>query len=72
MSLLQEPADRLLAAVRTLLAAGTGAGRLQPGLSAEDVLMALGGITLIAEHEHQPDLARRLIALLIEGLAVRG
>ena len=62
----------LAEAVRTLLAAGTDAGRLQPGLSAEDVLMALGGITLIAEHEHQPELARRLIDLLIGGLAARG
>ena len=59
-------------AVQTLLTAGIDAGLLQAGLSAGDVLMALGGITLIAEHEHQPELARRLIALLIGGLADRG
>ena len=49
-------------AVQSLLAAGTATGRLRSGLSAEDVLMALGGITLISEHEQQPELAPRLIA----------
>ena len=58
-------------AVQSLLAAGTAAGRLRPGLSAGDVLMALGGITLISEHEQQPELASRLISLLLLGLAAR-
>lgn len=58
-------------AVETLLDAGAAAGRLRPGLSAGDVLMALGGITLIAEHEQQPELAPRLISLLLLGLAAR-
>lgn len=55
-------------AVEALLAAGAAAGRLRPGLSAGDVLMALGGITLISEHEKQPELAPRLISLLLAGL----
>jgi AcrR family transcriptional regulator len=59
-------------AVQTLLAAGTEAGALRPGLSAGDVLLALGGITLISEHEAQPDLAPRLIALLLDGLTAPG
>jgi AcrR family transcriptional regulator len=55
-------------AVQALLAAGTAAGALRPGLDPGDVLMALGGITLISEHEHQPELAPRLISLLLTGL----
>ena len=34
--------------------------------------MALGGITLITEHEDKPELTRRLIDLLSGGLAGRG
>lgn len=58
-------------AVQSLLAAGAAAGGLRPGLSAGDVLMALGGITLISEHEQQPELAPRLISMLLLGLAAR-
>lgn len=58
-------------AVETLLAAGIAAGRLRADGSASDVLMALGGITLISGHEHQRDLASRLISLLLDGLASR-
>lgn len=59
-------------AVRALLEAGVAAGRLRPGLDAGDVLMALGGITLISEHEHEPELASRLITLLVDGLRAGG
>ena len=55
-------------AVETLLAAGTAAGQLRDDVSAGDVLMALGGITLISGHEHQRELASRLISLLLDGL----
>jgi AcrR family transcriptional regulator len=55
-------------AVETLLAAGIAAGRLRPDLAAGDVLMALGGITLISEYEDQRDLASRLISLMLNGL----
>ncbi|WP_066371879.1 TetR/AcrR family transcriptional regulator [Herbidospora mongoliensis] len=58
-------------AVGTLLAAGVAAGRLRSDSSASDVLMALGGITLISGHEHQRALASRLISLLLDGLAAR-
>ena len=69
---LREQSRRALGeAVQELLAAGTAAGRLRPGLSASDVLLALGGITLISEHEQQPELAPRLISLLLLGLAAR-
>jgi hypothetical protein len=55
-------------AVATLLDAGMATGALRPDCSAPDVLMALGGITLISGHEHQRDLASRLISLLLDGL----
>jgi AcrR family transcriptional regulator len=60
-------------AVATLLAAGTAAGQLREDAAEGDVLMALGGITLISGHEHQRELASRLIVLLLDGLvASRG
>jgi AcrR family transcriptional regulator len=59
-------------AVGLLLAAGVAAGRLRADVTAGDVLMALGGITLISEHEEQRELASRLISLLLDGLAARG
>jgi AcrR family transcriptional regulator len=55
-------------AVETLLDAGMAAGALRADCSAPDVLMALGGITLISGHEHQRHLASRLISLLLDGL----
>jgi AcrR family transcriptional regulator len=57
----------LRAAVATLLDACTNAGltrEIDPG----DVLMALGGVTLIAAHEGQRALASRLLDLLVAGL----
>ncbi|WP_225849025.1 TetR/AcrR family transcriptional regulator [Streptomyces sp. HPF1205] len=61
--------DALGAAVTTLLEAGTTAGQIREDAAPNDVLMALGGITLISGHEHQRPLASRLIALLLDGLA---
>jgi AcrR family transcriptional regulator len=55
-------------ALRTLLDAGLADGSLRPGVPAEDVMMALGGITLISGHEHDPELASRLLDLLMEGM----
>ncbi|WP_448062723.1 TetR/AcrR family transcriptional regulator [Cellulomonas hominis] len=63
--------DALGEAVVTLLDAGIAAGRLRDDVTASDVLMALGGITLIAGHEEQRGLASRLISLLLDGLSVR-
>jgi AcrR family transcriptional regulator len=60
-------------AVAVLLDAGIAAGRLRGDVTSGDVLMALGGITLISGHEHQRELASRLISLLLDGLvASRG
>ncbi|MFJ8009920.1 TetR/AcrR family transcriptional regulator [Streptomyces fagopyri] len=65
----QHSRDALGEAVRTLLEAGTAAGQVREDAVANDVLMALGGITLISGHEHQRELASRLIALLLDGIS---
>ncbi|GGT15731.1 TetR family transcriptional regulator [Streptomyces chromofuscus] len=59
-------------AVSTLLDAGIAAGRVRGGTSPGDVLMAVRGITLISGHEHQRDVASRLITLLRDGLTMSG
>ncbi|MFR0359400.1 TetR/AcrR family transcriptional regulator [Streptomyces sediminimaris] len=61
--------DALGEAVTALLDAGTAAGQVREDAEPNDVLMALGGITLISSHEHQRGLASRLIVLLLDGLA---
>jgi AcrR family transcriptional regulator len=61
--------DALGEAVTTLLEAGISAGQVRTDAEPNDVLMALGGITLISGHEHQRDLASRLVVLLLDGLA---
>jgi AcrR family transcriptional regulator len=63
--------EALRDAVDTLLAAGTNSGTLRQDADPGDVLMALGGITLISSHEDQRPLASRLIALLLDGLRIR-
>ncbi|MCL1869382.1 MAG: TetR/AcrR family transcriptional regulator [Promicromonosporaceae bacterium] len=67
----QHSRDALGRAVSRLLDAGVKAGELRADCAAPDVLMALGGITLISGHEHDRALASRLIALLLEGLLPR-
>ncbi|MFD5203651.1 TetR/AcrR family transcriptional regulator [Streptomyces sp. NPDC058375] len=56
-------------AIAALIEAGIAAESLRRDAVADDVLMALGGITLITGHERQRDLASRLITLLLDGLA---
>ncbi|MFI9324858.1 TetR/AcrR family transcriptional regulator [Kitasatospora aureofaciens] len=60
---LQTRAD-LTSAVQTLL----GDGVARDSVAARDVLMALGGISLIAENDQDPALAVRLIDLLLHGV----
>jgi len=60
--------EALRGAVETLLDAGVAGGDLRRDVDASDVLMALGGITLISGHESQRELASRLISLLLDGL----
>ena len=60
--------DVLRDALSRLLAAGAEQGAVRGEIDANDILMALGGITLIAENEHQRELAGRLCDLLMDAL----
>lgn len=55
-------------ALATLLTAGAADTTVRGDIDPSDVLMSLGGITLIAGEPEQRDLARRLLDLLIDGL----
>jgi AcrR family transcriptional regulator len=58
----------LTGAIDHLLAAGADQGVTRAQVGAHDVLMALGGISLIAGAEGRPDLAAKLIDLLLHGI----
>jgi len=58
-------------AIGSLLDAGARTSALRGEVPADDVMMALGGITLIAGAEHQRELATRLLDLLMAGLTPR-
>jgi AcrR family transcriptional regulator len=52
----------------TLLEAGTAQGSIRPDIAAFDVMMALGGISLIAGEPEQQEQAGRLLDLLMDAL----
>lgn len=58
-------------AIGTLLDAGVQTATLRADVPADDVMMSLGGIALIAGAEHERPLATRLLDLLIGGLTPR-
>ncbi|MEU9383827.1 helix-turn-helix domain-containing protein [Streptomyces sp. NPDC048279] len=59
----------LVDAIAWLLDSAEGAPPVaRPGVDARDVLMALGGISLMAANEEQRELAGRLIDLLLRGV----
>ena len=60
--------DLLTQALTTLMAAGVEDGTIRADIDPGDVLMGLGGVTLIAGDTDQRDLAGRLLDLLIDGL----
>jgi AcrR family transcriptional regulator len=60
--------ERLTAALAVLLEAGAADGTLRPDADPTDVLMALGGIALIAGRPEQRDQALRLQSLLLDGV----
>jgi len=60
--------DLLTEALATLLAAGVAEGAIRADVDPDDVLMALGGVTLIAGGADQRALAGRLLDLLLAGL----
>lgn len=63
--------DLLGAALAALLAAGVAQKEIRPDVDPDDVLMALGGVTLIAGDPARRDLADRLLDLLMDGLRYR-
>ncbi|WP_413804970.1 TetR/AcrR family transcriptional regulator [Streptomyces sp. OE57] len=58
----------LAGAIDHLLSSGEGGPAARPEADAQDVLMALGGISLMAAGEDRRDLATRLIDLLLRGV----
>ena len=64
--------DLLRGAIATLLDAGIAEGSMRDDITPDDVMMALGGITLISSNEHDLELAGRLLDLLMDGLRARG
>lgn len=63
--------DLLTEALATLMAAGVATGAIRPDVDPEDVLMSLGGVTLIAGDADRRDLAHRLLDLLMDGVKRR-
>lgn len=59
-------------AIGRLLAAGADQGATREQVGAYDVLMALGGISVITDTESRPELAARLIDLLLHGVLAQG
>ncbi|GGN34215.1 TetR/AcrR family transcriptional regulator [Streptomyces fuscichromogenes] len=64
----QQTRAHLAAAVGRLLTAGDSEGAVRPQAKAHDVLMALGGISVMADTERRPDLTAPLIDLLLHGI----
>jgi AcrR family transcriptional regulator len=64
----QQTRDQLRAAITVLLRAGEADGTVRAGIDPNDLLLSLGGITLIADAEGRRSLAGRLITLLLDGV----
>jgi AcrR family transcriptional regulator len=60
--------EKITGAIATLLDAGIAEGTIRSDVAALDVMMALGGISLIAGEPDQQDQAARLLDLLMDGL----
>jgi AcrR family transcriptional regulator len=61
----------LTEALASILAAGVADGTIAAGLDPYDVLMSLGGISIVAGEKDQGDRVHRLIDLLLNGIAAR-
>ncbi|GAA2328740.1 MULTISPECIES: TetR/AcrR family transcriptional regulator [Streptomyces] len=59
--------DRLLPVCTQLLDAAADAGEIRPGLKAYELMRGVGNLCIGAENDRDYD-ARRLVALLVEGL----
>ena len=63
--------SELTAAVDALIAAGTAAGELRAGITAEDIAASLIGIYTVAPLPEHRDRARRLLDIVMDGLRPR-
>ena len=63
--------DRLLAAITTLLSAGSDAGSVRSDVAPADVLASLSGVSLAAGEPEQRAQAGRLLDLIMDGLRYR-
>ena len=61
--------DVLRTAIAQILGAGAADGSLRDDLDPDDVMMAIGGVALIAAHEREADLGTRLSQFLIDAFA---
>jgi AcrR family transcriptional regulator len=68
----QHTRDQLRSAIALLLSAGVDTGAVRVEVAPDDLLMSLGGITLIAAEESHRELATRLIGLLLDGVRKPG
>ncbi len=59
--------QRLQPALRTLLESAAAAGEVRTDVTSEDLLGAVASLCMPA-HNHGPDHARRMVALLVDGL----
>lgn len=59
---------RIYGAADSLLAAAASAGRIRADVQGSDLLRALGGICMASDSDGWQDQARRLVALLMDGL----
>ncbi len=58
--------DALRGAIDAILKSGAADGSLRSDLDPDDVMMAIGGVALIATHEQQLELGSRLIQFLLD------
>jgi hypothetical protein len=58
---------RLLPAFKALLDRAVAAGEVRPGVDAEDLLHAVANLCRVS-HDKEPAYARRMVALLVDGL----
>ena len=59
--------QRLLPALRTLLDAAIAAGEIRSDIDPDDLLKAVASLCM-QSHDARPDYARRMVALLVDGL----
>ena len=71
-SLRLQTRELLTEALSVLLVAGARTGSIRSDVEVEDVLLAIGGVALIAGEDDQRRQAGRLLDLLVAGLVERG